>query len=71
MIRNADNKGADQSARMRRLVCAFDVCNPLKSGFLASMHMFTCLYTFYRFRTLFIVCSYEGHPINRENFLIM
>ena len=34
---NANNKGADQSARsMRRLVCAFVAHKPPKTGFLAS-----------------------------------
>ena len=32
----ANNKGADQSARMRRLVCAFVVLKHPKTGFLAS-----------------------------------
>ena len=32
----ANNKGADQTARMRRLVCACVVRKPPKSGFLAS-----------------------------------
>ena len=32
-----DNKGADQTARMRRLVCAFIVRIPPKTGFLATM----------------------------------
>ena len=36
MIRKVNNKGADQTARMRRLVCACVVCKPLKTGFLAS-----------------------------------
>ena len=31
-----NNKGADQTARMRRLVCAFVVHKPPKTGFLAS-----------------------------------
>ena len=31
-----NNKGADQSARMRRLVCACDVRKPPKTGFLAT-----------------------------------
>ena len=31
-----NNKGADQTARMRRLVCAFVVRTTLKTGFLAS-----------------------------------
>ena len=30
-----NNKGADQTARMHRLVCAFVVLKPLKTGFLA------------------------------------
>ena len=32
----ANNKGADQTARMRRLVCACVVRKPPKTGFLAS-----------------------------------
>ena len=32
----ANNKGADQTAQMRRLVCAFVVRKPPKAGFLAS-----------------------------------
>ena len=32
----ANNKGADQTAPMRRLVCAFLVRKPLKTGFVAS-----------------------------------
>ena len=36
-LKNANDKGADQSARsMRRLVCAFVVRKPPKTGFLAS-----------------------------------
>ena len=35
-FQNANNKGADQSAQMCRLVCAFVVCKPPKTGFLAS-----------------------------------
>ena len=31
-----NNKGADQTARMRRLVCDFVVRKPRKTGFLAS-----------------------------------
>ena len=34
-FQKANNKGADQTARMRRLVCAFVVRNPPKTGFLA------------------------------------
>ena len=33
-FQKANNKGADQSARMRRLVCACVVCEPQKTGFL-------------------------------------
>ena len=36
LLQIGNNTGADQSARMRRLVCAFDVCKRLKTGFLAS-----------------------------------
>ena len=32
-----NDKGTGQTARMRRLVCAFDVRNQEKSGFLVSM----------------------------------
>ena len=32
----ANNKGADQTARMRRLVCVCVVCNSPKTGFLAT-----------------------------------
>ena len=32
----AKNKGADQTSRMRRLVCAFDVRKPPKTALLAS-----------------------------------
>ena len=35
-LHKANNKGADQSARMRRLVCACVVRKPPKTGFLAS-----------------------------------
>ena len=35
-FRKANNKGADQTARMPRLVCTFDVCKPPKIGFLTS-----------------------------------
>ena len=35
-IQNGNNKGADQTARMRRLVCACVVHKPPKTGFLAS-----------------------------------
>ena len=34
-FQNTNNKGADQAARMRRLVCACVVRKPLKTGFLA------------------------------------
>ena len=32
-FQKANNKGADQTARMRRLVCAFVVCNRQSQGF--------------------------------------
>ena len=35
-FQNANNKGADQTARMRRLICACVVCKPRKTGFLTS-----------------------------------
>ena len=35
-FQKANNKGADQTARMRRLVCACVVCKPPKTGFLAT-----------------------------------
>ena len=40
-FQNANNKGADQSARMRRLVCTFVVRKPPKTGFLASRPILT------------------------------
>ena len=36
LSKKANNKDADQTARMRRLVCAFVVHNPPKTGFLAT-----------------------------------
>ena len=39
-FQNAKNKGADQSASMRRLVCAFVVRKPPKTGFLALRPIF-------------------------------
>ena len=33
----ANDKGTDQAVRMRRLICAFVVCNQEKSGFLVSV----------------------------------
>ena len=35
LSKKANNKGTDQNARMRRLVCTCVVRNPLKTGFLA------------------------------------
>ena len=35
-FQKANNKGADQTVRMRRLVCAFAVRKPPKTGFLTS-----------------------------------
>ena len=40
-FQKANNKGADQSAGMRRLVCAFVVRKPPKTGFLASRPKYT------------------------------
>ena len=37
-FQNLNNKGADQSALMRRLVCAFVVHKPPKTNFLTSRH---------------------------------
>ena len=34
-----NNKGADQTAQISRLVCAFVVGKPLKTGFLESRHI--------------------------------
>ena len=34
----AKNKGADQPARTRRLICAFVVCTYIKAGFLSDSH---------------------------------
>ena len=41
-FQKANNKGTDQTARMRRLVCACVVCKPPKTGFLASRPILTC-----------------------------
>ena len=35
-FQSANNKGADQSVQMGRLVCAFVVCKPSETGFLKS-----------------------------------
>ena len=37
------NKGADQTVPMCRLVCAFAVCKPPKTGFLASRPILTSM----------------------------
>ena len=42
-FKKANNKGADQTARMRRLVCACVVRKPPKTGFLASRPMYVCM----------------------------
>ena len=39
-FQKANNKGVDQTARMRRLVCACVVRKPSKTGFLASRPKF-------------------------------
>ena len=41
-FQKANNKGADQTARMRRLVCAFVVCKPPNTGFLESRPISHC-----------------------------
>ena len=38
-FQKANNKGADQTVRMRRLVCACVVRKPPKTGFLATRHI--------------------------------
>ena len=44
-FQKVNNKGADQTVRMRRLVCACVVCKPPKKGFLATRPIYskTCL----------------------------
>ena len=37
-----NNKGADQNARLRKLVCAFDVSKPPNTGFLAPRPIYGC-----------------------------
>ena len=37
-FQKANNKGPDQTVRMRRLVCACVVCMPTKSGFFCKIH---------------------------------
>ena len=44
LSKKANNKGADQSARMRRLVCAFVVHKPPKIGFLASRPIYSYIH---------------------------
>ena len=39
-FQKANNKGADQTARMRRLVCTCVISNTQKTGFLASRPIF-------------------------------
>ena len=46
-----NNKGADQTARMRRLVCTCVVRKPPKTGFLASRPIY---------RTSFFVCYHRN-----------
>ena len=43
-FQKANNKGADQTARMRRLVCACVVRKPPKTGFLASRPVYLQIY---------------------------
>ena len=45
-FQNPNNKGADQSARMRRLICTFVVCKSPKTGFLASRPTYVKLFAF-------------------------
>ena len=56
-FQNAKNKGADQSARMRRLVCAFTVCNPPKTGFPASRPILSEFFLIYLKMHIFLICK--------------
>ena len=49
-LQKGNNKGTDQSARMRRLVCAFVVHKPPKTGFFATRRV--CCFTIFNFLTL-------------------
>ena len=42
-FQKGNNKGADQTVRMHRLVCACVVPNPRKTGYLAKRPIFCCL----------------------------
>ena len=44
-FKKANNKGADQAARIRRLVCACVIRNTPKTGFLASRPIYGILFT--------------------------
>ena len=52
-----NNKGADQSAWMRRLVCAFVVRKLLKTGFLASRPIYDLKLIFTKNPYFFSVCN--------------
>ena len=66
-FQKANNKGADQTARMRRLVCACVVRKPPKTGFLASRPIY-----FYMFPALnlkvFVECTVIENVINFKLF---
>ena len=47
-FQKTNNKGADQTARMRRLVCAFVVRKPPKTGFLATGPNYTYPYLVFK-----------------------
>ena len=61
-FQKANNKGAGQTARMRRLVCACVVRKPPKTGFLATRpnyhKMQTCLYTALRVSIAFCLIAF-------------
>ena len=55
-----NNKGADQSARMRRLVCTFVVCKPQRQGFSRDQYNPEFVYLFWGLTSLSrIVQSYH------------
>ena len=67
LSKRTNNKIADQSARVRRLVCAFVVRKPPKTGFLASRpicflgcFVAVATFTFLWYRTLYVPQLQKG-----------
>ena len=60
-LQGANNKGADQSVRMPRLVCAFVVRKPPKTGFLMSRPIYIQGY----------ICQIKIVFLPRRSFLVL